>query len=479
MTAPREMSITYAGQAIPGAIAGATLHLHGIHRLYKGFETGECVFQIVVEASDPAVLAAASLALEAHFQIKYGILDVQLLGNQSFSFDETLLNAFNVTPLITKPGFESPRFDSNRSRLYEVAISADLPAFVDPGAPTDEGIREFAYDVALTSARRGSIVIRGTGTATPGPPSALASENVDSLIPPRVATIALALGWTVEIVSQLTAPNEGDTLATFEFAYRQIIFDQEPATLNSTFLVDPVMAIRVGVRGTETDPLASPLRAVACDYTAAVDFEQGRDIVDVFNNVVLPYVIAKMAGTVGGTMALMVVEPGYNFDENTISARFEGVSASSGTLLSRSVEYQDDLDTGLVIRYIWPLADEGTNEPSAAYVYQANKTIRRTVTTTTENVGEPAPAPGEARGGGFFAIGGGGVGGQGGGGFFALQGRNGDQLEVAPPIEGSPLLRTRSTKTSKRFVGLRGGQLKIRKRETIEVFEIVRLITSV
>jgi len=470
------MTVTYAGQVIGGTIAGANLHLHGIHRLFRGFDAAECVFSFVVEASTTTILAAAAEALEDLFSTKYGILNVQLAGNQSFDLDETLANAFDVTPLITKVGEADPRFDTNLSRLYEISISAGLPAKVDAAAPTDEGIREFSYDVSYTSARRGGIVIKGTATATPGPPIVLARAQIAANIPARVATIALALGWTVEIVSQRETPNEGDTEADFEHAYRQIVFDQELNVLSSTFIVDPVMAIKVGVPATSTDPLASPLRQIVCDYNAAVDFEQGRDLVDVFNNIVLPYVTAKMAAVAGGSMAMTLIEPGYNFDENTIQARFEAVSAAGGTLLSRAVEFQDDLDTGVVIRYIWPLADETADEPTPAYVYQANKKFIRRVTTTTENLGDPAPSASESSSVGVgFALGPLSLGGT----FTVRRGGSGDQLNVEIPVDGAAILRTRSTKTSKRFVGFRGNQLKISTRETIEVFEIVRLITSV
>ncbi len=481
MAVVREMSVAYDGQAIPGTIAGASLHLTGIHRILKGFDTAEVVFRFVVQSATETIHAAACLAVEALFSAKGGDLDIELLANNSLSFSEAANTGFDITPLISKPGETDPRFDTNTSRLYEVSVSAGVPALVAGDSPAGtDGIREFGYDVSYTSARRGGIVVRGVATATPAPSLATATANIASIVPGRVATIAAAFGWTVEIVSQRDTPNEGDTEANFEHAYRQVIFDQESGTLNSTLIIDPVMSIRVGVPGTTDDPKASPLRTVVCDYTAAIDSTQSRTMIDVFNNVILPYVLSTMRSTVGGSMALTLVEPAYNNDENTLTARFEGVSSASGTLLSRRIEYLDEFDSGKVIRYIWPDADESDSDPTPAYVYQANKVIKRTVKTTTENIGEPAPQQvSGSSGGGFFGIqSGSGVGG-GGSGFFGLRGSSGggtSSLEVAQPIEGAAILRRRNTTTSKKFVGLSGSRLKISTRETVEVFEIVRLI---
>jgi len=396
----REMSVVYAGQAIPGSRAGADLHLTGIHRIRKGPVDATVVFRFVVQASSESILAAACVSLEELFTRRREALRVNLLSSEALELSDADATGFDVTPEIVKVGESDPRFDTNTSRLYEVTIQAGIPArTVD-----DDFLQDFEYDVVYTPSRRGGLTVRGAYTADPGLPVVKASAVYLSEITARVATIIAALGWSAELAVERYTPNVTDTTVEFERSYRQVFFNQDAGQLDNPGIVDPSLIVKVVDEGTDGDPSARPLKRIVAEYTAAVDQTVEEDMVSLFDTAILPWITQNMETVAGGSVILETVEPGYNFDEHTIQATLTGLGTAGGSLLERKVEFTDSIDFGKIIRYTWPeiVPDDETDDepnPTEAFKYQANRKLNRQVITTTTTLGDIAsPALGGAGG---------------------------------------------------------------------------------
>ncbi len=183
---------------------------------------------------------------------------------------------------------------------------------------------------------------------------------------------------------------------------------------------------------------------------------------------------------------------------------------TGGKLISRTVTTVDDTQFGKVVRYVWPKEPPNDKNPldcTAAYVYQANRVIQRTVTTTTTHLGKvlppnPAGGRGGAGGGGGrgvipvglgapirfrFEAGGQGVGGvsgarssspkageqvQGGDG-RVLTGKGSGDVGPGAGAKGF-LIISRNRSLTPRVIGLKGEQLDVTDEVVVEVFELVK-----
>ncbi len=467
MALTREMAITYGAQAVPGTVGNSTLHLTGIHKLRKGPEDAECVFRFVVDAPTEADLATDCAALEVTFTTRRSKLDVTLNANQSFLLDDADNSGFDVTPEISKPGEEDPRFDTNTSRLYEVRVTAGVPAVTADA----DGLREFEYDVVHTPSRRGSLTVRGVYTATEGGSQAAAVYL--AAIDARITTITTALSWTSHLVSESYTPDNKDQVVRFERIYKEIRFNQDASALNNAAIVDPAMVVKLVDTGTESDPAARPLKQVTCEYTTGVDRDQETDLQALFDGTILPWITANMTAVVGSPIAVTSVAFEPNLDEHTIRASVEGFGSAGSKVLSRRVITTDDFQTGKIIRYVWPSDvpdDEGDEQPNptSAYVYQGPRKLTRTVVTSTETLGA---LPG---GSGQGAL---------GSPRIVLKLGAGSEVSLtkisAPGVEQdtTAVLLSRSAKVQADAKGLVGSQLTIQTKEITEVFEIVNKLT--
>lgn len=391
MALVREMKITYDSQDIPGSIGNSTLHLEGIHKLSKINAEGVVIFRFVVDSPTESDLADDCVAIEEVFQRLRKRLVVTLLSDNSLVLDDADYTGVDVTPHISKPGEELPRFDSNTSRLYEVTITAGLPA------NASDALRDFNYSISYTPSRFGQIDVSGTYTGVVSPATSATAKYL-SEIAARVETIRASLGWTIELVEENYQPNLSDGVVTFARTYKQIRFAQSIDDLNHSSLVDPTLGITVKEEGSVTDKDSSPLSRITAEFTTAVDRDQESDLVSVWTRLCLPWIIKNMVTASASGLSVDLIEPKFSYYDHTISANVSGLAISRDKLIERIVISEDVIDFGKSINYLWPEDNEiseeaeGLAEPTPAYVYQKNRIFNRTVETITRNLGNiPLP----------------------------------------------------------------------------------------
>lgn len=477
MAVTRAMSITYGAQAIPGAVAGARLELHGPHKITQTDTGGEVTFQFTVNAlGSAAVLAAACEALEVTFRTRRLALLVELDDAEALKLDDADNSGFDVTPEIRKLGETSPQWDSNTSRLYEVTIRGGTPSL-----GTDSR-QEFSHTVTLGPSVRGTLEVRGVYTAVEG--GADAEANFLALIDARVATIVTALTGVWETISETRTPDDTDTTVAFTRTLREILSNQASGLLNAPAIVDPNLLVTRGKRSPEGGLIAvgveqavgqgvasgapDPLLTITAEYSSAVDKTVTTDLLDVFESIVRPVIFEQMELVAGGGVAIISVEPRLDFYNNTIGVSVVGETKARSNVLDREVETVDEVDFGKIIRDVWP--DEVPKDeekispaPTQGYVYQTRRIITRTITTLTTTLAGAA-------------------GGQ--------EIRN--QRTVAQAGTGQPatrelggatfksvlMFRTVRSKRSTRGIREFGNTFAVLEREFVEVFRVLAVITS-
>ena len=338
------MAVSYGAQVIPGPVVGvplATVNLHDVHRIEKDSRQGTALvsFSLVVNAGgDEAVLAAACDALEAQFTSRRLALVVTLNGNEALRLDDLDNSGLDVSPTISKPGptGQDEAFDSNTSRLYEVTITAGLPA--------DAGIgfrRDFSYRVTFSGSRRGQLDVFGTYTAAEGGAGATATylSNIDA----RVAAIITSLGGVWERVSESYTPDDADTVVEFSRVYREILANQSTSQLDSPSIVDPNLTIQVADEDNPESIDGTPLRRLSAELTTSVDFDVQPDLLSAWENTLLPAITSQLEIFAQGGVAIISAVPRFNVYDHTISASVEAESLNTGSLLSRAIEVVDEV----------------------------------------------------------------------------------------------------------------------------------------
>ena len=471
MAVVREFTISYAGQSMAGAYNSGTLHLHEVHRLEKGSEDATVIFEVLLSAATPVILAAMCIAFETLFTTRRGALLVGLDGTNVLTLQDSDNSGFDVTPSCEKVGATSPQYDTNTSRMYEVTITCGLQALGTSGR------RELEYDVRFSPTRRGTLVVRGTYTAAVAGPTQAAAVYLAG-IAARVATITSALGGTWELDDEVYTPDDQDQVTRFERTYEEVIFNQSSGTLNHASIVGAILEIgREKVTAELTSPsegtsggtttsssAVTPLERITAEYSTGVDKTVTTDLVSLWENTIRPFILAQMEVVAGASLAIERASPLFNFRENEIRATIEGFAISSSTVLEREIVVEDEVDFGKIVRETWPsdkeVPDDEQDEfpsPTPAYVYQGARVISRVVTTKSlERLGGVSvgirnhrslqvgqvPVP-------------------------AQQSGSGSQIEA--------LLMRRKTRVKKSKRGLRefGNQISLTERTTIELFRIV------
>lgn len=391
MAVVRQMAFSYGGQAVPGTLAGASLRLHSVHQLRRDVRAGvaECVFYVVVLSPDAPTHAAACEAFEAQFTKRRQAFFVSLNGVIAFALSDADNTGFEVAAEVSKPGDtdEVERWDTNTSRLYEVRVTAGLPAGDDA-----ENRRELSYTVAFTESRRMSLSVSGVYTAQESPPLT-ATAAYEFGAPARIQTIITALGGVWEQVGEDYTPDDQDQVLEFTQTWAEIVADQFTGGVNSPALVNPSLSVR---RLEEQDPQSEsgdPLLVMEATYDAGVDRDTSVSLLSAWEDIALPTILEAMEIFAKGGVGVTSVQPSFDVYEHRIAGVVRGQAVSESTNLSTVKDSVDEIDYGKIIRPTWPKAsdvpdDEENDEPkpTPAYVYQGPRVIIRTTTKRTETL---------------------------------------------------------------------------------------------
>lgn len=401
-TVSREITITYAGVTVGGTSDNLLDRFYRLRKTYESFELSfEAVVTMAVGATD-AQFATACLALETAFRTPKGTLTLSFNASSHVSLADGT-TAYGVVATCEKIA-EDEGPDSRRSRKYLCTVSGALPADL----AGKNYLRRLTWTVEWTPARQRVITIEGTYTMQSGVGS---FAQYQAQIATRAAAIITAAGGgTFEIVSERATPDDDDDETNFSIVYQEVIYNQSSGTLDDDDIVRQAMTIRRTRVGPGDTPAVKRLQRIVVAYQAFLDKDSTQDLRGKWTAKIRPWLIAN-ARTFSGssTLALMDESPDFGPDENRITASMEFMATTGTGLLSQTITTRDERDRNKIVRKQWrQVGDADSYTPPKARVLSAPVTIRRTVTTVQEVLGDvspPGPATPVKSGGAGFGFG--------------------------------------------------------------------------
>lgn len=393
-TVTREITISYASLSLGGTTDYLIDRFYRMRKSYEGFDLS---FRVVVTGAvgdSDATFATACASLEAAFRtVRTGSIVLAFNASNHVNYTEGT-TAYNLATTIEKDG-EDEGPDSRRSRAYICTVSGSLPADLSG----HNFLRRLTWAVEWTPARQRTITIEGLYTRN-GATGSFA--QYDASIGARAASIITAAGGgTFEVDTERATPDDFDDETSFQIVYREVIYNQSSGVLNDTDIVRQAMTIRRSRVGPGDTPTVKRLQRIVVAYQAFLDKEQTQDLLGKWTSKVRPWLLA-VARTFSGstTLALVDESPDFGPDENRITVSMEFLATTGTGLLSQTVTTRDERDRNKIVRKQWQqVGDADAYSPPKARVLSAPVTIRRTITTTQEVLGD-VPMPGPAVGGG-------------------------------------------------------------------------------
>lgn len=306
MTAPRLLTITYAGLALPAS----GYQITGVHTLDKSYDRFALEFDVVAQASTEAALKTLTDALEAAYRNPDQDLSVTV-NSQSFvsgsHSSNTLMSSRARCRLL-------PTFRSAFSRCYRCTVEAILPADrtgrngrqgSTVRVSTDKaGIKSLAVSAVYTALSTNSASAQGTASFAT-----------------YTASLKTALGGTWQTTEGVEYEHDDqDKVATFSAAYRQQIRDEGTSADETSF---EVLTYRVTDERPQSDGGAD-VRApyqLAVEFSVAVKSSVTVDLRDVYRTTIRAYIksLAAVGMTEASTPEVISDEVNYNFWDNTVS----------------------------------------------------------------------------------------------------------------------------------------------------------------
>lgn len=383
----RELEITYGTLVIGGTtdVDGQDRLINGFIQIDKTFETLNVSFDFVIAKDTEALFEDEILAVETAFRTPFQDLEVKQGAETLIDCKPTTNTGLNTRPTITKG--ESREFDTGRSRVYTVSITADLPA--DAVAPT-VGIQDSTIHVSFSPARRRQVSISGTVTAEG---ANKARPKYEAIIATYTAAVLTALGGNYELGEEPEASNDydvasgitGGSLLTFSRVFDELIFEQAPGVTENANIVRQSVKITRGQVGPGDTPGkgASRLINMTATYDAWIDKDETTDIRDVWDDI-KTWVYDQIRITLAvGVIAVTDSSPQFDYDENRISVSITAFGTSGSSVLEFTETTQVADVFGVVLVPAW----EG---PFSKYLYQGPASRRRTTTTTKRTLGASA-----------------------------------------------------------------------------------------
>lgn len=393
-TVSRELSITYGSLTVGGT---SDYLIDRVYRLRKSYRAFEVSFRVVVTgdlADVDSTFATDCLAVEAAFRTPREDLTIAFNASQHVDLEEGV-TAFDIQPSCEKVGEEDGP-DTRRSRAYALTVTGKLPA--------DETGEGFADGVTWTlewdASRRRTITIEGTYTRN-GATGSLATYEA-AIATRAAAIITLAGGGTFEIVNERATPDQHDDETRFAIRYSEVIYNQAVGALDDPDIVDQALVVRRSRVGPGDTPTVKRLQRVVIAYSAAIDKEVTTDLLGKWTGKIRPWLLANVRAFAGSsTVALEDESPEFNGPDNRINASMTVLATTGSGTLSQTVTTRDERDRNKSIRKQWGQignVDGDRMDPPKARVLRGPVTIRRTVTTIQEVLGNVSP-PGPAVGG--------------------------------------------------------------------------------
>jgi len=349
-TVPNPFSITFGDLTVGGA---TDYQLHGPYVIEKTFETLRLVFDVVVTGTDLATLKALSDDIEQGFRKRLVAGDVLTIDLDGAAWDytvgETLLA---VRSSVVKSG--RPEVDRGLSRAYTVTVEGELPA--DDAA--DVGLRTVAVVVDFDVARRRTVTMRGTYTATSaGDAVARYKAEFDDEATAYLDAVDNAATWELadenysmdrERSAATPAAAPASHLCEFTRQYVELIADQSNGLRDDPQIKDHrVVFTDLSQHPGDSRAGVQRLRRVIGSFDCAVDVTTTTDLRNVFESKIRPFVRQEFQGEFS-PQVFGVEEERVSFDRtsNRLSVSLQFVyqaNNSSGVVeVSQSVAFREN-----------------------------------------------------------------------------------------------------------------------------------------
>lgn len=397
-TVTRTFSITYAGVTIGGSSDYYLLHCDEAEapmRLQITYPRLTLEAFVVCRSTTVSDFTTRADALETAFKTPAGDLSYTF-GSSTTSYSQSSNTGMNAEPSIEKVG--SIRFDSDRSRLYRIAVSITLPA----NASGQNGLREGSIDVRTEANGRKVVTISGAVTALS---SSSAYAQAATCVAALVSSVTTALSITAEAVEPRSIRyDDRNKVATFTHTLRELIFNDTAGSLdNAAIKNQQLTATRDETYPGDQDGNGPPSR-VSVAFSCAVDKTVTTDLVALWTGTIRPWLLAqaRLIAT-SGSLALTEITPAYDRANNAISARVT-LLATLGTTWGRRVTTRRSRRTAT------RLVPVHNGNPAARVKQQTFETKRLTITESIVRLTGSSGQGGGSSGGalGFFGANGGG-----------------------------------------------------------------------
>ena len=365
----RELAIVYGSLTLGGS--SSTYLLTGTYTVRHGYAQVTIECSVVVVADTQAAFRTAYIALEDGMRKPRQALTVTL-GGGSQEFKESDNSGFNASAAVARSPAGST-FDTGMSRLYDVTITVDLPADLTG----DNGLATKAIDVVTDAAGRATVTINGSYTAL-GANSA--TDQYAAQSPALVTATMSALGISqYEEIQSDVAEDFTDKMVSFRITLLQIIYPETASATNDARLKNVRLSISRGETGPgdadgNVDRPVELTVAYGCDVVKSLS----QDLDGLFDNVILPYMVAK-AKEVTSASAVAVVQKSPMFDRsgNGIEATISIMAYSAGAIISHQMTMVDDENYGIRLIPVWD------GNPNAKIIQDAEGIIVKTVREET------------------------------------------------------------------------------------------------
>lgn len=448
----RELTVSYAGLTLGGT---SDYLLDGPYKLDVGHEDFTFEARVVVysNSTSDATFRSACSALETAFRTNKDTLTVAFNASTHVSLADGT-TAYDVRASWSKPGTqagEDAGADTGHSRLYDVRVTGKLPEDLTGRA----GLRNLRWSVAWSPARRRTLEVSGVYTMQ-GATGSFATYL--AAIGARVATIQALIAATSgaggsgtwELVEERAEPDVDDDETTFRRLYEERLYNQTAGTLDDTDVVRSSLRVdRDRAYPGDTGGDVRRVSTLTATWSGHLNRENTTDLRGKWTSKILPWIVAVVRDTAGsGPLAMVDQRPSFDYEENQITATLTFLHAGGGKVLARRVTTADQLDEGISFAKFWKqVGDAASYKAPKARTLKSPVTIRRTVETTEEVIGEvapPGPSTSAAGAGGFlggFGIGQAltytqgetGPGGAGAGGGVSASGQSDGQAPSAGP----------------------------------------------
>lgn len=370
MAITRSLSITYNSYTVDGT---SGKHPHGAipYRYSRGFGTGTFSFEFVITAASASALSTAVAAAEAAFRTPHASLSVTLQSQTMVSWVPGSGTAKNIQPSISKIG---DPWDTGRSQLLAVTITADLPADKD----SRSGRRMADVNLSYDASGRGHLVLEGEWTFTSSNPTA--SAQYAASFSTWASAVLSAIGGSWVVVNRNLPREDTDATVRFRVEYAELLL-----TAAASGIVDQSLTVSVAVdtgSGQSKRDGETPLRfaTISVDYAAAVDRSVTTNLSGLYEQI-LPWLANRVRENVtSSALSLDRSEPRYDRTGNRLAISQTYSAALEGSLVSYLRDEAYAYSSGNTLHKRW------SDTLLSKYKYEAPPDCTCTVTEQIETL---------------------------------------------------------------------------------------------